>query len=68
MAGLRYDPDDESANDVLLAQRRLRIGLKGGDETWVPVGKKAAAIPSVPVRPGAAVQCWCFAQAADNRW
>ncbi|HUC27400.1 MAG TPA: tyrosine-type recombinase/integrase [Streptosporangiaceae bacterium] len=43
MAGLRYDPDDESANDVFLAQRRLRIRLKGGDEIWVPIGKKSAA-------------------------
>ena len=38
-----YDPDEESANDVFLTQRRLRIRLKGGDETWVPIGKKAAA-------------------------
>ena len=43
LAGLRYDPDNESANDVFLAQRRLRIRLKGGDETWVPIGKKSAA-------------------------
>jgi site-specific recombinase XerD len=43
MAGLRYDPDDEAANDVFLAQRRLRIRLKGGDEIWVPIGKKSAA-------------------------
>jgi site-specific recombinase XerD len=41
LANLRYDPDDESRNDVFLTQRRLR--LKGGDETWVPIGKKAAA-------------------------
>jgi site-specific recombinase XerD len=43
LANLRYDPDDDSRNDVFLAQRRLRIRLKGGDETWVPIGKKAAA-------------------------
>ena len=43
LAGLRYDPDDESANDVFLGQRRLRIRLKGGDETWVPIGKRSAA-------------------------
>jgi site-specific recombinase XerD len=43
LAGLRYDPDDEERNDVFLAKRRLRIRLKGGDETWVPIGKKAAA-------------------------
>ena len=27
---------------MFLTQRRLRIRLKGGDETWVPIGKKAA--------------------------
>jgi integrase/recombinase XerD len=43
LAGLRFDPDDEDRNDVFLTQRRLRIRLKGGDETWVPIGKKAAA-------------------------
>ncbi len=43
LANLRYDPDDEYRNDVFLSQRRLRIRLKGGDETWVPIGKKAAA-------------------------
>ena len=43
LAGIRHDPDDEDANDVFLTQRRLRIRLKGGDETWVPIGKKAAA-------------------------
>lgn len=43
LAGLRYDPDEEDRNDVFLTQRRLRIRLKGGDETWVPIGKKAAA-------------------------
>lgn len=43
LAGLRYDPDDESVNDVFLTQRRLRIRLKDGDETWVPIGRKAAA-------------------------
>jgi site-specific recombinase XerD len=43
LANLHYDPDDESHNDVFLTQRKLRIRLKGGDETWVPIGKKAAA-------------------------
>jgi site-specific recombinase XerD len=43
LANLRYDPDEESRNDVFLMQRRLRIRLKGGDETWVPIGRKAAA-------------------------
>lgn len=43
LAGLRYDPEDDERNDVFLTKRRLRIRLKGGDETWVPIGKKAAA-------------------------
>ncbi|MBV9448767.1 MAG: tyrosine-type recombinase/integrase [Streptosporangiaceae bacterium] len=43
LAGLRYDQDDESRNDVFLTKRRLRIRLKGGDETWVPIGKKTAS-------------------------
>jgi site-specific recombinase XerD len=43
LANLRYDQDDETRNDVFLTQRRLRIRLKGGDETWVPIGRKAAA-------------------------
>jgi integrase/recombinase XerD len=43
LAGIRYDPDREDANDVFLTERRLRIRLKGGDETWVPIGKKATA-------------------------
>ena len=36
-------PRRRRQNDVFLTQRRLRIRLKGGDETWVPIGKKAAA-------------------------
>jgi site-specific recombinase XerD len=43
LANLRYDPDDDDRTDVFLSQRRLRLRLKGGDETWVPIGKKAAA-------------------------
>lgn len=43
LAGLRYDSEAEDRNDVFLSKRRLRIRLKGGDETWVPIGKKAAA-------------------------
>jgi site-specific recombinase XerD len=43
LANLRYDPDDDTLNDIFLSLRRLRIRLKGGDETWVPIGKKAAA-------------------------
>ena len=42
LANLRYDPEEDAQNDVFLTQRRLRIRLKGGDETWVPIGKKAA--------------------------
>ena len=33
LAGLRYDQDDSNRNDVFLSQRRLRLRLKGGDET-----------------------------------
>ncbi len=43
LANLRYDSEDDAHNDVFLTQRRLRIRLKGGDETWVPIGKKSAA-------------------------
>lgn len=43
LANLRYDADDDDRNDVFLTQRRLRIRLKGGDETWIPIGKKAAS-------------------------
>src|SRR6266536_1869412 len=43
LSNLRYDPDDDTRNDVFLTLRRLRVRLKGGDETWVPIGKKAAA-------------------------
>lgn len=43
LANLRYDPDEENRTDVFLSQRRLRLRLKGGDETWVPIGKKTAA-------------------------
>jgi integrase/recombinase XerD len=43
LANLRFNQDDESRNDVFLAQHRLRIRLKGGDEIWVPIGRKAAA-------------------------
>jgi site-specific recombinase XerD len=43
LADLRYDPADYDLNDVFLAHKRLRVRLKGGRETWVPLGKKAAA-------------------------
>jgi site-specific recombinase XerD len=43
LANLRYDPADESRTDVFLGQRRLRVTLKGGRQTWVPIGAKSAA-------------------------
>jgi integrase/recombinase XerD len=43
LAGLRYDLADEERNDVFATKGRLRIRLEGGDETWVPIGKKASA-------------------------
>jgi site-specific recombinase XerD len=53
LANLRYNPDDDDQNDVFLTQRRLRIRLKGGDETWVPieqclkpVGQPGMGVPS----------------------
>jgi site-specific recombinase XerD len=42
LANLRYDPEDESRCDVFLAQQRLRVTLKGGRQTWVPIGRKTA--------------------------
>ncbi|HEU5421343.1 MAG TPA: tyrosine-type recombinase/integrase, partial [Streptosporangiaceae bacterium] len=41
LAGLRFTDDDRS--DVWLAQKRLRVTLKGGDVTYVPIGRKTAA-------------------------
>jgi site-specific recombinase XerD len=43
LAGLRYHPTDETASDVMLSRRLLRIRLKGGDEHLVPLGRKAVA-------------------------
>jgi site-specific recombinase XerD len=43
LANLRYSPDDDGLNDVFLAQKRLRVRLKGGRETFVPIGAKTAA-------------------------
>jgi site-specific recombinase XerD len=59
LAGLRYDPDK---NDVFLGEKRLRIRLKGGDEIWVPVGKKARAALDRYVRARARHP------AADSEW
>jgi integrase/recombinase XerD len=42
LANLRWHPEDESRNDVFITERRLRVRLKGGRETWVPVGAKTA--------------------------
>ena len=43
VTNLRYDPADEAVNDVYLMQRRLRVVLKGGRQTYIPIGKKTAA-------------------------
>lgn len=43
VAGLRYLPDDDERNDVLLGRKRLRIILKGRDQHMVPIGRKSAA-------------------------
>ncbi len=43
LADLRFDPADENATDVFLAQKRLRVRLKGGEMRWVPIGSQAAA-------------------------
>jgi site-specific recombinase XerD len=38
LANLRYHAEDESRTDVFLAQRKLRVTLKGGRQTRVPIG------------------------------
>ena len=43
LAGLRYNPEDDSQTDVYLRERRLRITLKGGRQTYIPIGAKTAA-------------------------
>jgi site-specific recombinase XerD len=43
LAGLRYHPDDEEANDVLLSRRQLRVRLRGGDIHLAPIGRRTAA-------------------------
>jgi site-specific recombinase XerD len=40
IAGLRYNPDDDLANDVDLDQRILRVTGKGGRERVLPIGNK----------------------------
>jgi site-specific recombinase XerD len=41
LANLRYS-QDETASDVFLKAKRLRVRLKGGAETWIPMGPKTA--------------------------
>jgi integrase/recombinase XerD len=43
VGNLRFDPADDTVNDVYVMQRRLRIVLKGGRQTYIPIGKKTAA-------------------------
>lgn len=43
LAGLRFDPDHEELNDVFLQARRLRVVLKGGNQHWIPIGRRTAA-------------------------
>lgn len=40
--GLRYTPEVEDTHDVLLTDAQLRVTLKGGRFTTVPVGRTAA--------------------------
>jgi len=63
LAGLRYHPSDDSLTDVFLSQRRLRVRLKGGRETWVPVGAKSAAAIDRYIRARARIP-----RAADSPW
>lgn len=42
LANLRWHPEDAQRTDVFLTQRRLRVTLKGGRQTWVPIGARAA--------------------------
>lgn len=62
LAGLRYDPDDETKTDVFLSRKLLRIRLKGGDELPVPIGKKAALALDRYLRARARHAC------ADSPW
>src|SRR5690554_4912070 len=43
LVGLRFTPHAPDTHDVLLERGVLRVRLKGGDETFVPVGAAAAA-------------------------
>lgn len=42
LVGLRYTPDDTATHDVHLDQGVLRVRLKGGRETLVPIGRACA--------------------------
>lgn len=42
LANLRFDPERDDATDVFLQMRRLRVTLKGGDQWWVPIGRRTA--------------------------
>jgi len=43
LVNLRFSAEDEEKTDVFLQLRRLRVTLKGGDQWWVPIGRKTAA-------------------------
>ncbi|MEV2277779.1 tyrosine-type recombinase/integrase [Nocardiopsis sp. NPDC049922] len=43
LVGLRYAPHDDEANDVLLDRGQLRVILKGGRQTFIPIGPATAA-------------------------
>lgn len=42
LSNIRYTPEKPDSHDLKLTQYRVRIRLKGGDEYWAPLGKKAA--------------------------
>ena len=42
IAQIRYTPKNKATHDVDLAQRRIRIVLKGGDIGFAPIGNKSA--------------------------
>lgn len=50
VADIRHCPGDPEATDLKLAQYRIRIRLKGGDEYWAPIGKKTAEAISRYIR------------------
>ena len=42
LAGLRFSAEDDDRTDVFLQLRRLRVTLKGGDQWWIPIGRRTA--------------------------